>query len=315
MSVILVTEKYETVRKTIHHLRLQTVRDWLELVLVVPSIEEAALIDSELREFYAYHAAEVGPIKSLSWARASGVRHATAPIVAFAESHAYPAPNWAEALIAAHQEAWAAVGPGMGNANSGGMISWANFFLDYGRWFEIKGGEVMDDVPGRNSSYKRDLLLGYGMELERMLEAESVMHLDLQARGFQLYLEPKAKTYHLNVARVAPWLTERFHAGRSYAAARARAWRWVQRVVYIGGAPLIPFVRLSRTLKDVQRSGLAENLSPKILPFLFASLVVSTVGEMFGYAFGCGNALQKLSESELYKVRYVTERDRRTLAC
>ncbi len=315
MSVILVTERYETVRKTLEHLKSQTARDRLEIVLVVPSIDGAGLVESELREFCAYRAVEVGPIQTLSRARASGIRHAAAPIVAFAESHSYPDPNWAEALIVAHLEPWAAVGPSIGNANSGSIISWANLFLDYGRWFELSHGAVMDDIPGRNSSYKRDLLLEYGTLLESMLEAEIVLHLDLQARGYQLYLEPKAKTYHLNVSLVSPWLAERFNAGRSYAAARAQTWSCFRRFVYIGGAPLIPLVRLRRTLRDVKRSRRGRDLMPRVLLVLLVSLVVSAMGEMAGYAFGSGNASRKLSDSELYKLRYVTERDRQSLAC
>jgi hypothetical protein len=54
---------------------------------------------------------------------------------------------------------------------------------------------------------------------------------------------------------------------------------------------------------------------PKILLFLLISLVVSAMGEMVGYAFGSGTARKKLSDSELYKLRYVTERDRRSLGC
>lgn len=39
------------------------------------------------------------------------------------------------------------------------------------------------------------------------------------------------------------------------------------------------------------------------------------MGEMAGYAFGSGDAPHNLSRSELYKLRYVTERDRRSLVC
>jgi hypothetical protein len=315
MSVILVTERYETVRKTLNHLRAQTARDRLEIILVVPSIEEASLVESELREFCAYRAVEVGPIQSLPRARAPGIRHAAAPIVAFAESHSYPDPDWAEALIAAHRQSWGAVGPSVDNANSASMISWANFFLAYGRWFEPAQGAVIDDIPGRNSSYKRDLLLEYGTRLEDMLESEFVLHVDLQARGYQLYFEPRAKTYHVNISLVSSWLPECFNSGRSFASARARTWPAFRRFVYIGGAPLIPLVRLARTLREVKRSRRGRDLMPRIFVVLLISLVASAIGEMAGYAFGSGKAGQRLSDSELYKLRYVTEPDRRSLAC
>jgi Glycosyl transferase family 2 len=75
------------------------------------------LEESELRDFLQFRVVEVGTINSTARARATGVRHASAPVVALTEDHAYPAPGWAEALINAHKEGWAAVGPVMANAN------------------------------------------------------------------------------------------------------------------------------------------------------------------------------------------------------
>jgi glycosyltransferase involved in cell wall biosynthesis len=314
MSVVLATERYETIRKTVRHLRAQKVRDRLEIVIVTPSKDKLGLQTSELNDFLKFLVVEIGAIRSLSWARAVGIRQASAPLVALAESHSYPDPGWAEALIEAHRKPWAAVGPAIGNANPAGMISWCNLFLDYGRWVEMAEAKVMDDLPGRNSSYKRSLLLQYGSELEAMLEAEIVLHLDLQARGYKLYLEPKAKTYHLNVSLPSSWLAERFNAGRWYAAARAQSWPWLRRFLYIGGAPLIPLVRLRRILGDIKRSGRDRDLLPRILPVLLVSLIVSAVGEMVGYAFGVGAAMQKTSLMELYKAQHLTEHDRQAEA-
>jgi glycosyltransferase involved in cell wall biosynthesis len=313
MSVILVTERYETIRKTIRHLRDQTARDRLEVVIVAPSVGRLDVEESELKDFCRYRLVEVSSISSLPWARASGIREASAPLVAFAESHSYPDSGWAEALIEAHQGPWAAVGPSVGNANPTGLISWSNLFLDYGRWVEADEAQVMDDIPGRNSSYKRTLLLKYGSDLGTMLEAEIVLHLDLQARGYKLYLEPRAKTYHLNVSLPSSWIRERFSAGHWYAAARAQSWPWPRRLLYIGGAPLIPLVRFWRMLGDMKRCQREHALLPRILPVLFVSLIISAVGEMIGYAFGAGDAMRKSSDLELYKVRHLTERDRRAV--
>ena len=46
----------------------------------------------------------------------------------------------------------------------------------------------VDYLPGHNSSYKRDVLLGYGDRLESMMESETVLHWDLRAKGHRLYL-------------------------------------------------------------------------------------------------------------------------------
>ena len=93
MSVIVITQdRYDTVRKTVRHLRAQNVRDRLEIVLVAPSVAQLGLDESELRDFLQYRVIEAGHMTSTARARAIGVRHASAPVVALAEDHAFPAP-------------------------------------------------------------------------------------------------------------------------------------------------------------------------------------------------------------------------------
>jgi len=133
MSVLIVTpDDYQSIRKTIRHLNTQTVRDRLEMIIVAPAREGLGLIESELVGFQRIHVVEAGEIKLPSQAKALGLLEATAPIVAFAEEHCYPDPGWAAALIATHEQGWAAVGPSMRNANPRTLISWAGLFLHYG---------------------------------------------------------------------------------------------------------------------------------------------------------------------------------------
>jgi hypothetical protein len=124
---------------------------------------------------------------------AAGVREAIAPLVSYAEEHAYPAPGWAEALIKAHRQSWAAIGGTIANANPGNSVNWASFFTDFGPWVEPAEGGEISHLPWHHAVYKRSILLEYGPELETMLETESILHADLQARGYRLYLEPAAR--------------------------------------------------------------------------------------------------------------------------
>lgn len=112
MSEVIVTpDRYETIRRTVRHLRAQTVRARLEIVIVAPLAEKRDLDESELKDFFHFCVVAVGDLKSTADARAAGIRQASASIVAFLEDHSYPAADWAEALIKAHQHNWAAVGP------------------------------------------------------------------------------------------------------------------------------------------------------------------------------------------------------------
>jgi hypothetical protein len=312
MSVIVITpDRYATVRKTIRHLRAQNVCGSLEVVLVAPSLSGLALDESALRAFLQYRLVEVGTMSSTARARAAGVQAASAPLVAFAEDHAYPAPGWAEALIKRHREPWAAVGPVMANANPRSITSWANLLIEYAPWLEPATGGEREHLPGHNGSYKRQLLLEYGDRLEAMLGAESVLHWDLRAKGYQLYLEPQARTFHQNFSARWPSLTLRFNGGRLFASSRARAWPTWRRAVFALASPLIPAVRCSRIAREMIRPGRPRRLLPRVLPALIIGLAFDGVGEMIGYAFGPGEAMAVLSDMEFNRERFLVGPDRR----
>lgn len=324
MSVVIVMpDRYETIRQTIKHLRAQTVRDSLEVVIVAPSEEALDLDNLELEGFLQFRVlegflqfrvVEVGNVSSIAWANAAGIHQATAPVIALVEDHSYPETRWAEALIKAHQQPWAAVGPVLANANPATMISWANLLIEYGPWLGPAEPEVVDHLPGHNSAYKRAVLLAYGPELQALLEAETVLQWDLQARGYRLYLEPAAKTNHLNFSRPSPSLALRFHSGRLFAAARSRRCSSLRRLLYAVGAPLIPLVRLWRILQQLRRPGRPYYLLPRVLPALVVGLALDGAGEMVGYILGAGDASQRLSDFEFHRYRYLSEEDRRAEA-
>ena len=293
MSVVIVKPDYcPTICETVKHLRKQTISGRIELVIVTAASAERGLTESERDGFWAVRVVEVEERFSRGRARAVGVHQAVAPVVAFIEDHAYPAAGWAEAILKAHEQPWAAVGPVIGNANPGTTVSWANLFILYGPWIEGAEGGISDDIPGENSSYKRNALLDYGPELDSLMDGaqDSVMHRGLRARGHQLYLDPRAKVYHYNFESPSASVKEHFGCGRSFAAARARPWSTLRRVLYAGGAPLIPLVRFMRIWKDIRRSGKSRDLLPGIIPALLLGLITGALGEMAGYALGPSNA-------------------------
>jgi len=119
MSIILATRNcYETIRKTIKHLHTQSVRQLLQIVIIIPSAGALHLNESDLQCFCGFRVVEIGLIKSIGSANAKGIRQARASLVVLAEDHAFPAPKWAEVLIAAYQYPWAVVGPVIRNPNN-----------------------------------------------------------------------------------------------------------------------------------------------------------------------------------------------------
>jgi hypothetical protein len=302
MSVVVITpDSFETVRKTVSHLKAQSVRDRLELVIVAPAADALALDESAVRDFFGCEVIEVGTMTSTARARAAGVRAARAPVVAFAEDHAFPSAGWAEALLARHAGGWAAVAPVMANANPRAAVSWANLLVEYAPWMEGAPGGEREHLPGHNGSYKRDVLLRYGDRLEAMLDAESILHWDLRARGHKLYLEPRARTLHLNFTAALPSCVLRFNGGRLFASARARGWPLAKRLAFVAGSPLIPFVRFARVARSLPKTDRPRGT----LPAVFVALVCDGAGELVGYALGAGRAMEKLSDMEFHRHRYI----------
>jgi hypothetical protein len=308
MSVVIPADAFATMRAIVASLREQSVRERLELVIVTPSPRDFDARGSELEGFHSVRVVEADTA-SLPRARAAGVRAAAAELVALAETHCFPDPGWAAALIVAHQGPWTAVGPVMANADSGGTAGWANFFLDYGPWAEPRPAGPMADLPGHNSCYKRAALLEYGSALEGMLDTEWVLHSDLRRRGGRLYLEPAARATHVSVSKLIPATLEWFHYSRGLATARSRRWSRPRRWLYAAGSPLIPLVRLWRTLRDVRRARRVR-LLPRMLPVMALFLLGSAAGELVGYAVGGGEGVRGTTKYELHRERFVSGRTR-----
>lgn len=310
MSVILVTpDRYETIRRTIHSLRRQDARGRLEIVIVAPDTEAMDIDENELRDFAAVRRVSTGQVMSVGKANAAGVRAASAPVVALGEDHSFPEPGWAEALLEAHRNPWAAVGPAIRNANPKTLVSWADLFVAYAPWLDPAPGGEREHLPGHNSSYKREVLLSYGPELEKMMASESVLHWDLRRKGYKLYLEPAAKTAHTNFSRLSSWLRSKFHSGRVFASSRARQWPLWKRLAFAGGSPLIPLVRLKQILGHAVRSRQSPALIAKVTPVMTLGLLVSALGEMTGYLLGPGDSVERLAAYEYHRFRHLSRVD------
>jgi hypothetical protein len=310
LSYVVVADSFDRIAHTVRHLRAQANRRRIELVVVVPPHAAIDTDRTELKDFHGVQLVQVESIASISWARVPGVRRASGPFVVLGETHSFPARGWAEALLAAHAEGWDAVGPGITNANPATLLSWANLFLDYGPWIEPAEPKQMDDLPGHNSSYRRELFeLFRDQELGQLLEAETELHLELLRRGHRLLLDPRAQLAHTNVTRWRSTFRERFAAGQRFAAARARRFSVPRRLAYAFGSPLIPFIRFPRVVRDIRRCKEAPDLLPRILPVLCLCLVVSAVGEFAGYLVGSGSSMEYLSRIELDKLPHLRRGD------
>ncbi|MGI8476946.1 MAG: glycosyltransferase family 2 protein [Thermomicrobiales bacterium] len=306
LTIVLVTpDDYETVRATVESLRLQTLREELEVIIVGPTGGDLGLDPVAAADFWRMHAVTLAAIESRGAAYAAGIRAASAPVAALGEDHSFPAPGWAEALLAAHRGPWAVVGPAVATANPGSLIAWADYLINYGPWRAPARSGVVEHLPGHNSSYKREILLEYGADLDWMLEGESVLHWDLRAKGHQLYLAGDATTAHLNFGRFSTWIAVAFYNGRLFAATRAEHWPRPRRWLYAGGSPLIPLVRFGRIVRSFRQPPGAPR---RALPLVLLGLGVDGLGQCLGYAVGSGDTSPKLARLEFHRVRHLGKR-------
>lgn len=311
MSVIVVTpDHYATIRQLMGCLTAQTIHEELEIIIVAPIEVRLELDQKVVQSFAVVQFKSVKSLDSFAEAQAIGVRAATSTIVAFTEDHSLPDPQWAEYLVYAHRKEWAGVGPVVENANPRSLISWTNLVIEYGEWLAPAVSDVVNHLPGHNSSYKRDILLRYGDKLGTWLESESILHWDLTAKGYRFWLESSARTAHQNFSDFFWTIRLRFCCGRLFAGSRVRNWSRFMSFIYFCGSPMIPLLRLYRITRELQRPGRPRHLLIRMLPFLILFLVCDGLGEMVGYAFGPGKAEELMTKMEFHRERFMNSVDR-----
>jgi hypothetical protein len=285
LSVVVVAgAKRRRARRVLEGLAVQTARGELEAIVIdlgppgspqlrVPETLSATVLARPDRS-------------SLAAARAHGVRQARAGVVAFLEDHCYPSPGWAETLIEAHRGPWAAVGYAFANANPETYVGRASQITDYGLWTHPTAGGPARLLPGNNVSYRRDALLAFGDDLERLLVVDFNLQDALRRRGGLLYVEPRALVYHENFTDVSSIARANHAYCRLMAANRAgvAGWSSGRRIVYAAatpvGAPLLKLGRLARSLRG-RRSLVTAAVGA--LPVIVATHAWAGIGEARGY--------------------------------
>jgi hypothetical protein len=295
LSVALPTlEGFESLRRTVTCLAQQDIAHAIELLIMAPAGKDVVVDPSLAKSFHSTRVLPVAFGTGTGDARAAAVREARAPIIAFAEDHSFPQEGWASALVDAHREPHAAVGPAVHNANPATLVSWADLLMGYGPWLAPTTSGPREHLPGHNSSYKREPLLALGAQLPDLIEAETTLHWKLRAEGHSLFLDQRARVAHTNFDALPLWLWISYHTGRVFAATRALEWPWWRRAAFAAASPLIPLVRLRRHLGQARAVGWSFARLAGLTPTLLAGLVANGIGEGVGTVTGVGQSAAKL---------------------
>jgi hypothetical protein len=302
LTVALLTpDNFATIAKTVAHVASQSAASDIELLILAAKPEAVTVDESLAAPFGSVRIVAADLARGTGPARAQAVREASAPVLVFCEDHCFPQPGWAEALIKAHKETWAAVGPVVLNANPESLVSWADYLMGYGPWLAPGRTMERDHLPGHNSSYKVAALLPLGRELDDFMEAESTLHWKLRSLGRRLLQESRAKVAHTNFSRWGTWIPVVFHAGRVFADTRAISWSRGRRAAFAAGAPLIPFVRFARHMRQGIEAGIGTGLLVRVAPVLFIGLVADAAGQFAGCISGAGGSRATLVDSDFHR--------------
>lgn len=303
-AMVIIPDEFETVRRTLSCLSEQAARADLEVVLVRVGCETSPVDEALLSRFHSWQVFDVPLDWTTSEAKSLAIQKAHAPIVVFTEDHAYPRPGWAEAIIKTHQGPYAGVGPQVANGNPQSLVSWADYVIGYAPWLVPTPSGEIADLPGHNSAYKREVLLAYGNKLSEMLNAETAMNADLRSKGHRLAIAGGATIDHLNIESAGHWLSTSLTAGRLFGGTRAADWSLAKRLIYAGGSPLIPLVRLMRIVRSMMQPGRPRYMIPTVVPVLLLGLLADALGQFMGYLAGPGSAAQKIKVMEFHRERH-----------
>jgi hypothetical protein len=306
LSVVLVTDVYDTVRPVVLALQRQCIAHAIEPVIVMPALAHDGIRREELRGFADPQIVAVDGVDQLARARETGIRAASAPIVFLGETHTYAEAGWAKALLARFEEPWTVVVPAVGNANPYTAASWAAYIFDYARWGPSRPDGEMSDPLVYNAAYRRAPLLAFDRNLPKALDPrQEVMWPLLWASGHRAVFVPAARILHLNVDRLDWLLQEKFSSGAVLGMHRARRWPYWRRFLYVLGSPLIPVVLLARLMRDARPSVPMKDLPAGTLAAVVLCSLARTLGEVVGYL---GLDLQArdahLTHMEIHKARY-----------
>lgn len=280
----------------------QEVQEQVEIVLVDcggPEVEPLPFTQEP-----ALRILRGSPSDEFEEALVAGIRASRAPIVALLEEHCLVFPGWARALLRAHRGGdWAAVAGEQRSGNVEVGFSAAEAIVrGVDLYAPVSGGEcTMFD--GHNSVFRRDVLLSYGDDLPRYIQAEPVLIWKMAQDGFRFYQEPEARYLHLNETTLSTSHRSYFHWNRNFGHVRAAVggWPWWRRLAFVAALPLQPWKRWLSTLFQMRH----KELHPDLLNQLVALLLFhfAAAGMAVGVLFGPGSSPERFAYFERELVR------------
>jgi hypothetical protein len=299
-ALLVIGDSREHAQQALDSLYAQTIADSMEIIVVDLKTNDAPQLSVSQNAPTRY----VIPEREKTWGegRALAARLARAPVLAFIEGHCIAEPQWAEALVRAHQQPFAAVGYAFTNPHPETYLSRATLTSKYGTWLHPTTSRVTRALPSGNVAYKRDELLKLGDDLENLLTPDFVVQERFNQQGSTMYVEASAIVAHNSLVKLNQLLISSFVFCRIHASKRMEAQRWsrMRRLGYGLATPIVsPCIAIWRLFSS--RSETPAEW--KHLPVVLAKGAACALGESAGYLFGAGSSEMDFVKWELHVAR------------
>lgn len=225
--------------------------------------------------------------------RSLGIASSAGGIVALLEDDCLIADRWCAAVLAAHQQPWAAVGGAIEPGDYAKALDWAVYFCEYARFMQPFDGHVAV-LPGNNISYKRSALATVGGETGGEHGFHEIFaNARLRDRGDALVAAPDVVVFNIN-----SWSRDRvtrvpYHHARGYAGIRVAERPAAIRMAFAALALVLPAVQIARLSREIAGRRRLVGRFVLALPWIFVFAVSWSAGEWMGYLFGPGASIQR----------------------
>ena len=300
-AILVVGDSRERAQCALDSLYAQTIADAMEIVVVDMKTRDAPALSVSSRTPTRY--VTLGRDTTWAQARATAARLAEAPVLAFIEDHCTASPDWAEALVGAHQRPWAAVGYAFTNPHPESYLSRAMIMSEYGCWLHPTTSRIARVLPCGNCAYNRDALLSLGDELDSLLTPDFIVHERFTQRGLDLYVESQAVVAHDGLVTLSDLIAASFLFSRILASNRVltQRWRRLKRFGYGLATPVVsPAVALWRLFASRRNTPADWGTLLLYLPVVLIKGLASALGESVGYLFGAGSSEVQFDKWELH---------------
>lgn len=298
-AIVVVGNTRERAQLALDSLYAQTIPDRMEIIVIDLNTRDSP--DLKLSSRIPTQYLTLGADATWGHARARAVQMATAPVVAFIEDHCTAEAGWAEALVRAHREPWAAVGYAFTDPHPESYLSRATLASEYGLWEHPTASRPASLLPCGNVAYKRDALLSLDGDLEKLLTPDFVVHERFNTLGLPMYVESQAIVAHDSLVRLRDLFAASFMFCRILASRRVDTQRWSRskRFAYGLATPIIgPPIALWRLFAS--KSPADWGTLVMYLPVIAVKGVGSSLGESLGYFAGPGLSEKQFVKWELH---------------